>query len=357
MGAVVTSNTVCIHSGNPGSYDNFYKKEFEFCKRFLSTYLLYRDSLSPKPDTFSSLEALYSHVKESGTRYVSKKDYAAFANSLTTLSDSAGAGLGIDTFNSFFIITDIVPNSPAARELKINDTIIAINDSIVSGYTLQKVLHYFTGKPNTIVTIKFKRLTEYYIVKLILNKFYKRSVYYRNDTFSSYIDIRTFATQSCTDSGTKAEFNSALQKTSSAPNTYIDLSKTSTGNYTVALALLNYFTYKGKPLITLRERMFDTLADSSVLKEKTILSQLDTGIAWNRKFAILIGDSTAGPAEVMVAGLRSVRPDIPIIGSKTKGYTRSQIVSPTPDSGAAVVTNGVYLTAEGIAIDGVGISP
>jgi carboxyl-terminal processing protease len=273
------------------------------------------------------------------------------------LSDSAGAGVEIDSVDGFFIFADVVPNSPAHKaQIASGDTLIAINDTSVAGYATQKVSRYFIGKQGLKVSCKVKRKIEYLDVTFALSKFYMRSVYYRTIKDTIKIRISAFAGRSCLDSGTTAEMQNVFKDP--AINRFVlDLSSTRTGNYTTAIAVLKMFTLAGAPLISIRERFFDTTVNTDTIRERTIICDGSSGVAVYKKGIVYMSGATAGPAEVFIAGLHSARPDIVTGGVRTKGYSRAQIVSPTPDSGAVVVTNAVYATVEGKKIDGVGIEP
>lgn len=78
---------------------------------------------------------------------------------------------------------------------------------------------------------------------------------------------------------------------------------------------------------------------------------------FTKNIALLADSSTASSAEIFIAGIQSVMPEVKLVGARTYGKARGQILLLGPDSALAKVTCMRFTPVTGDPYDMVGIQP
>ncbi len=334
--------------------------EFEFCTWFLDVFFIFRDSLPEHPyDYFPSPKDLFLSTNEPYTIYIDKsvaEEYWKMC--LTTESEEGGIGIRIDSVSQGYVIIDVTPNSPGEiAGLHCYDTIIAVNNDSLSGVGFDELPAYLKGEIGETKTMLIHRENEVVEIKVILDKYYARSVYTDNlDSAVAYICIETFASQTCMDNGTTQEFAMALDSTEWAEYTILDIRSNLGGQLSQCINVTSEFVPGGTRLMRVKERCLDTVTYNGFTQDSVWVS-VESGRAINRKFVVLMNEWSASATEVLISSIHSFRSDIVSMGTKSYGKARGQKLTSTPDSGIAKTTYAVISPIEGTSYDMIGIDP
>ncbi len=339
-------------------YDDIYNQEFEYSKMFLETFFVFQDSLPVNPYVYTSVESLYTSVKEPYTWYANSELAIQVLELLSTTTSTAGAGIVIDSINGAFIVVDVTPQSPGQKAgLVIGDTITAIYDTLLAGFSLAVVNSFLTGDVGDSISFRLKQDTVEIDITVFLDFYRERSVKILwLDTNIAYIAIEIFSDSTCLDNGTAQEFREALFITENSTYTIIDLRDNPGGQLSQCIQICSEFVEKETKLVSVWERYFDTLDQAAKFRDTFWLAE-ERGSGIGRKFYVLMNGSSAGESEILISALRSNRPDIKTVGSKSYGKGRGQIAFFTPDSGLAFVTFGIIASNDGVVYDMIGIEP
>ncbi len=349
----------CIYDPTDSSfYDEVYKQEFEYSNLYLETFFVFQDSLPEDPYAYTLVESLYASVNELYTWYANPGLTLQILQLLTTTADSAGAGIEIDSINGHFVIVDVIPNSPGHfGGLAPGDTITAINDTALIGFSLERVRSYLSGIVETVVSFHVKRQGGELDFTVTLNFYYDRSVKtVWLDTNTAYIAIEIFSVKTCLANGTAEEFREALSSTANAAYTIIDLRGNPGGEINQCIQVCSEFVEKETKLVSVWERYFDTLELVGKFRDTSWLA-VEGGAGIDRKFYVLMDGLSASASEILISALNSNRPDIKTVGSKSYGKGRAQMVKLTPEEGLAFVTHCVISSKNGDNYDVEGIEP
>lgn len=347
----------CSGDNSPTAANNDAYEEYLYSAQFLYAYFLYRERLPKNPFAFSSPDALYESVNEQFTAYVPPEEAQLFLDALST--KNAGLGVRIDSVMAGYVITEVIPNSPANDAgLLVGDTIVSVNGTPVEGITYPELTLILRGEVGEMRTIEVRRgLEQPVVISVVIDTFLVPSVFIDSlDSVTAYIRITSFFSRTSDEGGTAAEFSRALERTGWADYTILDLRDNPGGELGQAFAVIDEFLEEGAPIIRTTQRQFDLESEEFVTFDTTFEANAG-GDAVDRSFVVLINEFSASASELMVAALADNRPDIPTIGQTTYGKARGQRIAVTPDTGVARVT---YAKFSPIGIDDydiVGIPP
>ncbi len=332
-------------------------EEFEFAWKFLDIFFLFRERLPDTPYIFNSPAQLYSSVDEPFTVYYPHEEASRMIDILTT--SSAGLGVRLDSVQSGFVILEVFPNSPAEQAgLRENDTIIAVDGISVQNIALEQFASLIRGDIGDTRTLSVLRNASQLDFSVTLDRFLAPSVFSDSlDENIAYIFITSFFSQTAVPGGTADEFIDALTETQWAQTTIIDLRNNPGGEVDQTIPVISQFLPANTPIVNTTERRPLYGTDQAQTVESTWVAIETELLALNREFIILINQSTASAAEIMVSALRENRPEIPTIGTTTFGKARGQAMTITPDSGLAVVTFALLEPVDGASYDMRGIDP
>lgn len=348
---------------DPFYYDKIYDKELKYCKTFLEMYFIFRDSLPEDACIYSTPESLFISVNEPYTWYVNKDLAALVWSLLTTASGVGGVGIDIDTVESKFVIIDVTPNAPGARAgLREGDTVIAVNDTGLSNYTLEQVKSYQTGITGNTVLFRIKREDVEHEINVIYGEYFKRSVKICDKSLSTdyevaYISIELFSNQTCINGGTAQEFENALTITSWAEYTILDLRGNNGGETGQCVQIASEFVSLNTPIINARQRIIVDMIAHTASTIDSVWLALIGGLAVDRIFFVLMDSMSAGETEILISCLHSNRPDIVTFGQKSMGKGRIQTMNSTPEGGIINITSGILTSVTGENYDIIGITP
>ncbi len=349
----------CSEDSNPtgAGGDRDASEEYLFSAQFLYAFFLFQDRLPKNPFSFTSPDPLYESVDEPFTDYVPPGEAQLFLDALST--QDAGLGVLIDSVAQGYVITEVIPNSPADDAgLVAGDTVVAVDGTPVAGISYPELSLILRGEIGEIRTIEVRRGLEMpVVVTVVIDTFLVPSVFVDSlDSTTAYIRITSFFSRTSNEGGTSAEFSQALERTIWAEYTVLDLRDNPGGELGQAFDVIDEFLGDGAEVIRTTQREFDAESEEFVTRDTTFEATAG-GDALNRSFVILINEFSASASELLVAALVDNRPEIVTIGQRTYGKARGQRIAVTPDTGVARVTYARFSPVAGEEYDLVGIKP
>ena len=354
----------CVYdTTDPYYYDEIFKKEYGYCKEFLNTYFLFRDSLPENLDAFTAPESLYLSVNESFTEYINPNEAQNFKDYLNTKTDKKGIGVEFDSVGIGVVITYVYPGSPASeKQLQYGDTILAIDSITLSGVSITTVKSYFEDINEITKTLQVKRDT-IWLETITFIDYYKPAVYVDSITFNdsvekviSYIYVAAFFQTGLIGTNTASEVSSALTNTQGSAYTILDLRDNLGGMFDQSLKVASKFLPNDGKIIKMKKWVDLSITEVGYVKDTT-LTYVDDDDFGGRIYYLLVNDSTAGASEIVVSCIQENTVSHKIVGVNTYGLSLAQIIADTPDSGIAKVTNAEIFSITGGSYNGVGIDP
>jgi carboxyl-terminal processing protease len=349
----------CSEDSNPtnaGGNRNA-SEEYLFSAQFLYAYFLFQDRLPENPFAFTSPAPLYESVDEPFTDYIPPGEAQLFLDALST--QDAGLGVLIDSVAQGFVITEVIPNSPADDAgLVAGDTVVAVDGTPVAGISYPELSLILRGEVGETRTIEVRRGLELpVVVTVVIDTFLVPSVFVDSlDSSTAYIRITSFFSRTSDEGGTSAEFSRALEQTIWAEYTVLDLRDNPGGELGQAFDVIDEFLGEGENIIRTSQREFDPESGEFITRDTTFEATAG-GDALNRSFVVLINELSASASELLIAALADNRPEIPTIGQTTYGKARGQRIAVTPDTGVARVTYARFSPVGAEEYDLVGIKP
>jgi C-terminal peptidase prc len=352
---IVSLLSMCSKNGNPIS-SSTPADEFKFAADLLNTFFIFPDSLPKNPFVFATPQLLYASVREPYTKYLPPDSARRFLDKLT--SSGVGMGVLLDSTAKGYIVNEVFRNSPAqsAGVMK-GDTIDSVDGATVAGRSFGDVAAMVSGAAGNVRTLHVLRGQGAHSIRVTLASFLAPTVF--TDSLApdiGYILITSFFSQTDLPGGTAEEFATALAATANKVFTVLDIRGNPGGEIDQAVSVAGQFIPAGKAIIDIHERFADTVKNT-VRTLDTVLVSFEQPSALTRRFVALVDSFTASAAEMLTACLMSNRPDISIVGTRTFGKARGQIIEITPDSGLARVTYALLKPVNGAPYDLVGIVP
>ncbi|MGD9201750.1 MAG: S41 family peptidase [Chitinispirillia bacterium] len=355
---------ICISDlGDSYYYDSIYDIELNYCKKVIRDYLILQDSFPEGFDTITSPDLLLRSINEPYTYYVQPEKADSVWNMYIQGNKETGIGITIDTLNSKFVITDVVPNSHAYNIIFINDIITGINNNMkIAEFSLDSMKNYLTGIENDSITLHIIRNSNSLDITILYKKYKKRSVNIKRITENpylniAYIQIESFSDSTCITGGTKSEFREALIQTNWANYTILDLRGNKGGNIDQCMSVISNLIPVSKKLFYISQRVNDTLTGTVQTVDSLWRVKEYSTLGQNRKFFVLMDNNSMGETELLIYSLHLYRDDIITIGKRSRGKARIQTHFATVKGGIAVVTTGLVTPFSGSSFDNVGINP
>lgn len=344
----------CSDGNNPVSASP--DEDFVFSAQFLYAFFIFQERLPPDPFAFASPQELYASVNEPFTNYIPPTEARSFFERLDT--EEAGIGVFIDSVGSGVLIEEVFAGSPAEEAgIRENDTIIAINGEGVAGASFRRLSELLSGQAGDQIDLRIKRGDEILSIQVEIDVFLSPSVFVDSlDSDIAYIRILSFFSRTSARQGTAQEFREALQQTSWARSTILDLRQNPGGELEQAYAVADELLPDKAPIIQLTERAV-TSNGTQVTTRDTIVRATSGGAGIGRDIVVLMDNRTASASELVISALRTNRPSLVTVGTKTFGKARGQVLQFTPDSALVRVTYGLFEPVNGSPYDQVGISP
>ncbi len=336
--------------------------EYIFSLTSLYLYYIFQDSLPKKyPYSYLQPEKLYKSLNEPYTKYFNSTEAKSFMSMLKN-ENSAGIGIMLDSTVTGLCIKEVFHDSPGEKAgLVKGDTITFINQVPIKDNSFTNAVKLLKGNTGDICSLTVKRDTISLNINVTLGSFIVPSVF--TDSLSSsiaYILITGFFDSTTTNGGgTSDEFVQALKKTSWAPYTILDLRRDGGGLLSQCTKVASEFVTAPTKIVKSRQRvvMHNNNTDQFFATTKdSIFMTTSNGTAANRNFIVLTDNYTASASEIIVTFLREQK-NFKIVGMRTYGKARGQVIFPTPKDALLKITYATLAPISGQNYDLIGIEP
>lgn len=256
-----------------------------------------------------------------------------------------GLGINIASRDGKILVISPIEGTPADRAgLRPMDEIVKVDDDIIIGWELNKVVKRLRGDKGTEVTVGIRRageskILDFKIVRDIIKIETVSSKMLENDV--GYIRLRQFIKTSAADVG-QAVID---LKNKNAKGLILDLRNNGGGLLDAACKICDLFIDGG--IVVSTKGRVDS-ADEEYYANEGVLTKLP--------LVVLINEGSASASEIVSGALRD-RNDTLLIGAKSFGKGSVQVLFNLSDGSGMFVTTARYFTPSGICIDHVGLTP
>lgn len=264
----------------------------------------------------------------------------------TSLEGSfGGLGINIASRDRKILVISPIEGTPADKAgLRPMDEIVKVNNDVVIGWDLDKVVKLLRGAPGTEVSVGIRRadIARLFNFKIVRDTIKIETVH--SEILSDdigYIRLRQFIKTSAPDVG-KAVIDLKNKK---VKGLILDLRNNGGGLLDSARDICDLFIDGG--LIVSTKGRVDS-ANEEFYAHKGVLTQLP--------LVVLINEGSASASEIVSGALRD-RNGTLLIGAKSFGKGSVQVLFNLSDGSGMFVTTARYFTPKGFCIDHIGLSP
>ncbi len=256
-----------------------------------------------------------------------------------------GLGINIASRDGKILVINPIEGTPADRAgIRPMDEIVRVNDDIIIGWELDRVVKQLRGDPGTEVSIGVRRPNE---SKLFDFKIVRDTI--KIETVDSemldgkigYIRLRQFIKTSAPDVGRAV----IKLKNDDARGLILDLRNNGGGLLDSARDICDLFI-DGGLVVSTKGRVES--ANEEFYVHDGVLTKLP--------LVVLINEGSASASEIVSGALRD-RNGTLLIGAKSFGKGSVQVLFNLSDGSGMFVTTARYFTPNGLCIDKVGLSP
>jgi carboxyl-terminal processing protease len=280
--------------------------------------------------------------------YLSPLEYSDFKEKTANNKAKAGAGVALTKRSGYIAVISVLPDSPAEKAgLRFGDLLEQIAGFTTSQMAIDQAQILLSGDPGTTVKVSAVKIsdlrrgrTEPQQIDITLEKLpAPKLVDTRLEGDVAYLRVPAF------DSGMSQEIREKLSQFNQqgAHKLILDLRDCASGDVQEAIATAQLFLSSGT---------ITTIKGQTVSTE--VASADRSKMVWSGPVAVLIGNSTAGAAEIL-AGAIGDNHRGETVGDRTYGAASMQKLIPLDDGAALILTVANYFTPAGkeIPVDGV----
>jgi carboxyl-terminal processing protease len=284
------------------------------------------DSLDPQSGYLSPLE--YNDFKEKSANKA-----------------KAGAGISLTKRFGYIAVLSVLPDSPAEKAgLHFGDVLEKIAGFTTAQMVIDQAQLLLSGDPGTVVKISAIRRgkAEPQDIDITLAKFpAPKLVETKLEGDIAYLRVPEF------DSGMSKQIRDKLAQFNQqgAHKLILDLRECSSGDAQEGIATAQMFVPSGT--ITSLKGQTVTTETASADKSKVV---------WSAPVTVLIGNSTAGPAEIVASAIADNHRG-ETVGDRTYGTASMQKLLQLDDGSALILTVANYYTPAGKSIPADGVTP
>ncbi|MDK2822874.1 MAG: carboxyl-terminal processing protease [Clostridia bacterium] len=275
------------------------------------------------------------------TKYFNEQEFRDFWLSLE--GKFGGIGVTIEIVNNQVIITEVIPDTPAARvNIQKGDIITHLDNRPLINMDMEEIKDLFRGKPGTYLKLRtYRPSTHTYLSYLLIREYIvikplESSTLAKNIGYIKLLDFNQEAAQ---------QFSKELNKfkENGVKGLILDLRDNPGGLLGAALDISRELLPPG-PFVKLYYRgqkpeLITTVGSHDLLP-----------------LIVLVNEDTASAAEILAGAIQDRQAGI-IIGTNTYGKATVQSLVPLVNGGALKFTSGKYLTPNGRQINKIGLKP
>jgi carboxyl-terminal processing protease len=290
-----------------------------------------------------ALKGIVGALNDPYSEYFPADDKEKFDNDLNRRYQ--GIGVVFDFSNKDQIkINSILPSSPAERaELKINDILISVDDTLVKDLNSQEIINRIRGNENTSVKLKLERDNISFDKVIVREKITAELIKLGVKNSTAIITISSFGENL---NAKMEEIAKSILANNQIKNVVIDVRNNAGGLLDECINVLSYFVESNTVLLNEKSK-----------KESFEIKSKQTNVTLkNYPITILINEQSASASEILAGALRDQR-GAKLIGRKTFGKGVVQKLFPLRNGDSIKLTIAEWFTPNNTAINKVGISP
>ena len=276
--------------------------------------------------------------------YLSPLEYKDYKERSATNSKGE-AGLALTKRFGYIAVIGVLPDSPAQRAgLHLGDVLEKISGFTTNQMAIDQAHLLLTGEPDSLVKLSVIRRgkAEPQEMELKLAKLAPpKMIEDRLQGDIAYLHVRSFGP------GTAKQIHEKLAQFDhqGAHKLILDLRDCATGDIQEGISAAQLFLPSGT---------ITTLKGQTVTP---VVSSADTSkVAWSQPMTVLIGNGTAGPAEILAAAIADNKRG-ETVGERTYGTASMQKLIQLDDGAALILTVANYYTPAGKEIPADGVLP
>jgi carboxyl-terminal processing protease len=276
--------------------------------------------------------------------YLSPLEYNDFKDKSANRA-KAGAGVSLTKRFGYIAVLSVLPDSPAEKAgLRFGDILEKIAGFTTAQMVVDQAQFLLSGDPGTVVKVSAIRRgkAEPQDIDITLAKFPSpKLVETKLEGDIAYLRVPEF------DSGMSKQIREKVSqfKQQGAQKLILDLRDCASGDAQEGIATAQFFVPSGT---------ITTLKGQTVAAETASADQ--SKVVWTAPVTVLIGNSTAGPAEIVASAIAdNHRGDT--VGERTYGTASMQKLLPLDDGSALILTVANYYTPGGKSIPAEGVTP
>ncbi len=290
-----------------------------------------------------ALRGLLSAWNDPYTRFLDPEQLADERESFE--GSFGGLGITIAARDGKILVISPIEGTPADKAgLRPMDEIVRIDEEVVIGWDLDRVVKLLRGDPGTEVTVGIRRSEAAKLLDFKITRDTIKIETVRSEMFEDnigYIRLRQFIKTSAPDVG-RAVID---LKNKNAKGLILDLRNNGGGLLDTACDICDLFIDGG--LIVSTKGRTETSNEEFYANE---------GVLTNLPLVVLINEGSASASEIVAGALRD-RNGTLLIGAKSFGKGSVQVLFNLSDGSGIFVTTARYFTPSGVRIDHVGLSP
>ena len=311
--------------------------------KILSSDYVQPDKIDSTVLTQGAIQGMVQAVDDPYSYYLNPSEYKLTQGDFASSFGGIGASLSMNKDKQPIIVTTL-PNTPAEKAgLKSNDIILAVDEKTTQDLTTDQVVGLVRGVVGTKVKLLILHEgdtlpVEIEIVRAEINP---NSVEYHMEGDIAYIQITNFYAK------TNDEFQAALSALdlTQAKGIILDLRDNPGGYVNVVVDIASHFIKEGV-IITMRDNAGKTKSTPAN----------PNGTFTDLPMVVLVNKYSASGSEVLSGALQDYG-RATIAGTVTYGKGSYDSFFTLPDGSAIYLTIGRWLTPNGQAIEGQGITP
>jgi carboxyl-terminal processing protease len=286
--------------------------------------------------TYAAIRGMLATFGDRYTRFLEKKDYERIQQE--NRGDFEGIGAVLDIKEGRIFIEKPLKNTPAMRAgLQPGDIILRVDDQLIQGLDITKVVDLIRGEPGSKVKITIKRegVPEPLEFEIVRETIPFTIVEWKMEDDAGkigYIALKQFNEQS------DEQFDAALTELESLgmKGLVLDLRGNPGGLLDVAVDICSRFVAKGNVVIVQNKGGRRTAVPTESSKHNHRVYPL----------AVLINGRSASASEIVAGAIRDHKAGT-LVGSDTFGKGLIQTIINLQDGSAVSITTAKYLTPAG----------
>lgn len=311
--------------------------------QYVQSYFYQPDRIDDQEAVYGALRGMIEVLDDPYSEYLDPEAYEQFNQSI----EGEFSGVGIEITVKDDVVTVITPlmGTPAeAAGIRAGDRIVAIDGESTEGMSLTEASVRIRGEAGTSVTLSVLHTDDTEEDIAIVRDLITVSPMHLElleEENVLYIQVSRF------DSSVSYELEASLETydLASLDGFILDLRYNPGGLLSAAISVSSLFIDRGQLIVSTESRI------SGEQKYSSIGNTIP-----NIPLAVLINAGTASSAEITAGAIRDQEMGI-LIGSGSFGKGVVQRVFDFSDGSALKLTTAEYLTPNGRAVDGVGLTP